>query len=226
MHKSNKPGTISLKPRNRTERDTMTTRTITGNLARDAQHETGPGWERTTLILHEPTGTYRAGEWTPDPAPTEHIVYASHELARRAAGLRQGDALVVTGREYTLRWTDRETLDTHTRRVIDAEHIAQHLYTKGQPDRIRRREEPWPTDGTTRATAEIRSYIDTLEPENIGRIHTALTDAADTLRQRATQTAGTAAETHTLEAQALDELAARIFAGRNLRLDAEHPDDL
>ena len=218
----------------------MTTRTLTGHLARDAQHETGPGWERTTLILHEPTGTYRAGEWTPDPAPTEHLIYASHELARRAAGLRHGDALVITGREYTLTWTDRETLDRHQRRVIDADHIGvdlRHMEVRARKPRnsmrdqaladwIHRREEAWPTENTTRATAEVRSYIDTIEPENIGRIHTALTDAADVLRHRATQSAGTAAETHTLEAQALDELAARIFAGRNLRLDAEHPDDL
>lgn len=107
-------------------RRTMSTRTITGNLATDPEAVQAGRVQIVKLRVLENTGEYRQGEWHQHDDATTHFVEAKFELGENAlATLHRGDAVIVVGYEHTLSWGDGET--KRYGRVIDADAIGPNL---------------------------------------------------------------------------------------------------
>jgi len=104
----------------------MSTRTITGNLAADAEVVPAGSINITKLRVIENTGEYRGGKYVEHPDATTHFVEAKFELGENAAAtLHKGDAVIVAGREHTSSWGP-EGNKTYGR-VVEADHIGVDL---------------------------------------------------------------------------------------------------
>lgn len=118
---------LSVGRTNRTSRRrTMSTRTITGNLAADPEAIRAGRAQIVKLRVLENTGEYRRGEWVEHDAATTHFVEAKFELGENVlATLHRGDAVIVVGYEHTVSWGEGE--QKRYGRVLEADAIGPDL---------------------------------------------------------------------------------------------------